>query len=81
MSMTVEFLNLNSELSRAKGLETDVARNKIQKNIMDNAGVSENAAKHVFDFAYYYGKSKGIREVIQLVDDLVDLIIDCKRSE
>lgn len=80
MSMTVEFLNLNSELSRAKGLENDVARNKIQKFIMDEAGVSENVAKRVFDFAYYHEKSRGARAVIQLVDDLVDLIIDCKRS-
>lgn len=81
MSMTVEFLNINSELSRAKGLETDVARNKIQKFIMDEAGVSENVAKRVFNFAYYHEKSRGILAVIQLVDDLVDLIIDCKRSE
>lgn len=80
MSMTVEFLNLNSELSRAKGLETDVTRNKIQKFIMDEAGVSENVAKRVFNFAYYHEKSRGILAVIQLVDDLVDLIIDCKRS-
>lgn len=79
--MVVAFENQNSESSHARDLETDAARKKIQKFIMNEAGVSENVAKHVFDFAYYYGKSKGTREVIQLVDDLVDLIIDCKRSE
>lgn len=67
-----------ADANRKRNLAMNDIRKKIERYIMKYAEVSEKGAKRIFEFAYSEGHSGGLYEVGVWIDQLIDLIFDCR---
>lgn len=69
-----------SELQRKRSLEMNRVQKNIEKYIAKEAKTSEKGAKSIFNMAYQKGHSFGIKKVMFWIDELIELVLDCKED-
>lgn len=69
-----------SELQRKRNLEMNRVQKEIEKYISKESKTGEKGAKAIFNLAYQEGHSSGLYDVVIWIEQLIELVLDCKED-